>query len=66
MDFVAGCSTVPVGAAIADEAAALKARHRSLSMPDAIALVVARVVDADVVWTFDRRWLSVDPRFATP
>jgi len=64
--FVDGCETVPVTAPIADQAAALKARQRALSLPDAIALVVGRLIDADAVWTFDRRWRSVDPRVVIP
>jgi predicted nucleic acid-binding protein len=65
-DFADGCETVPVGAAIADDAAALKADHRGLSLPDAIALVVAEMIDADAVWTFDRRWRDVHRRVAIP
>jgi predicted nucleic acid-binding protein len=65
-DFADGCETVPVSTAIADDAAALKARHRSLSLPDAIALVLAEMIDADLVWTFDRRWRDVHPRVAIP
>jgi predicted nucleic acid-binding protein len=65
-DFVDGCATVPVTASIADDAAALRARHRALSLPDAIALVVADLIGADTVWTFDRRWSSVDSRVAVP
>ncbi|HEV7528482.1 MAG TPA: PIN domain-containing protein [Solirubrobacteraceae bacterium] len=65
-DFADGCETVPVSAAIADDAAALKARHRGLSLPDAIALVVAEIVDADAVWTFDRRWRDVHQRVTIP
>ncbi len=64
--FVDGCATIPVTAPIADDAATLKARHRGLSLPDAIALVVAYLIDADVVWTFDRRWSGVDPRVTVP
>jgi predicted nucleic acid-binding protein len=45
---------VPVSAAIADDAATLKVHHRALSLPDAIALAVAEMIDADTVWTFDR------------
>jgi predicted nucleic acid-binding protein len=63
-DFADGCETVPVGAVIADDAAALKARHRGLSLPDAIALVIAETIDADAVWTFDRRWREVQQRVA--
>lgn len=65
-DFADGCETVPVSAAIADDAAALKARHRGLSLPDAIALVVAEMIDADSVWTFDRRWRDVHQRVTIP
>ena len=65
-NFVDGCATIPVTGSIADDAAALKARHRALSLPDAIALVVADLIHADAVWTFDRRWPSVDSRVASP
>jgi predicted nucleic acid-binding protein len=65
-DFLDGCETIPVGAAIADEAAALKARHRALSLPDAITLVVAELIDADLVWTFDQRWHGLHSRVAIP
>jgi predicted nucleic acid-binding protein len=65
-DFADGCETVPVSAAIADDAAALKARHRGLSLPDAIALVVAEMIDADAAWTFDRRWRDVHQRVTIP
>lgn len=65
-DFADGCETVPVSAAIADDAAALKARHRGLSLPDAIALVVAEMIEADALWTFDRRWRRVHRRVAIP
>jgi predicted nucleic acid-binding protein len=65
-DFADGCETVPISAAMADDAAALKARHRGLSLPDAIALVVAEMIDADAVWTFDRRWRDVHRRVAIP
>jgi len=65
-DFADGCETVPVSAAIADDAAAMKARHRGLSLPDAIALVVAEMIDADAAWTFDRRWRDVHQRVVIP
>lgn len=65
-EFADGCETVPVGATVADDAAALKARHLALSLPDAIALVIAEMVDADAVWTFDRRWRNVHRRVAIP
>ncbi|HXD54888.1 MAG TPA: PIN domain-containing protein [Solirubrobacteraceae bacterium] len=65
-DFVDACETVPVGAAVADGASTLKARHRGLSLPDAIALVVAEAIEADAVWTFDRRWRAIHARVAIP
>lgn len=65
-DFIDGCETIPVTAAIADAAPDLKARHRALSLPDAIALVVADLIGADAVWTFDRRWTTVDARVTVP
>lgn len=65
-DFADGCETIPVSASIADDAAALKAQHGGLSLPDAIALVVAEMLDADGVWTFDQRWRDVHPRVAIP
>lgn len=65
-DFIDGCATVPVNSPIADAAAALKARHRALSLPDAITLVVAEQLDADTVWSFDRRWIGVSSRVSAP
>jgi len=65
-NFVDGCATVPISASIADVAAGLRARHRALSLPDAITLVVADLIDADVVWTFDGRWSGVDSRVICP
>ena len=65
-DFIDGCETVPISAAMADDAAALKAQHRGLSLPDAIALVVAEVIDADAVWTFDQRWREIHQRVTIP
>lgn len=51
-NFVDGCATIAVTASIADDTAALRARQRTLSLPDAIALVVANLIDADAAWTF--------------
>lgn len=65
-DFVDGCETVPVSSDIADGAAVLKARHRGLSLPDAITLAVAEMTEADAVWTFDRRWRDVQQRVVIP
>jgi len=65
-DFVDGCETVPVTASVADHAAALRAQHPALSLPDAVALIVATQIDADAVWTFDRSWIGIDPRVTHP
>jgi predicted nucleic acid-binding protein len=66
IDFVEGCETIPVTATIADSAATLRAQHQALSLPDAIAIVLARTIEADALWTFDRRWLGVDSRVTIP
>ena len=65
-DFVDGCATVPITVSIADDAAALKAQHRALSLPDVLALIVGDLIDADAIWTFDQRWTGVHPRVAIP
>lgn len=65
-DFVDGCETIPITLAIADDAAAMRADHRALSLPDAISLAVAELIGADVIWTFDQRWRSVDARVVAP
>lgn len=65
-DFVSGCATIPVTAAIGDAAAVLKAMHNALSVPDAVALAVADAIGADAIWTFDHRWTGVDARVTIP
>jgi predicted nucleic acid-binding protein len=65
-DFLSGCATIPVTAALADAAAVLKAGHTALSVPDAVALAVADAINADSVWTLDHRWTGVDPRVTIP
>lgn len=66
IDFLDGCAAIPVSATIADDAASLKAIHRALSLPDAISLVVAGMIEVDEIWTFDRRWLTVSDRVVIP
>ena len=61
-DFVDGCATIPITGAIADAAAAVRAQHRALSLPDALAITIADVLEADAIWTCDRRWGTVHPR----
>lgn len=65
-DLIHGCATIPITGPLADKAAALKAAHRALSLPDALALSVAELIRADVVWTFDRSWRNVARRVVIP
>jgi len=51
-----------IDAAVAREAARLRARHKSLLLPDAFVLAVGVVLDADAVLTADARWAKVDSR----
>ncbi len=64
--FLAGCITVPVGSVIADDAAALRARHGALCVPDAITIAAGQRLSVDEIWTFDQRWRTVSPLVATP
>lgn len=50
--FEVGPLDEPVAVAAAD----LRARHKSLRLPDALVIATAVVRDADVVLTTDRRW----------
>jgi predicted nucleic acid-binding protein len=45
---------------IATAAARLRARHRSLRLPDALVIATASVADADRLVTTDRRWPDAD------
>jgi len=49
----------PLTAAAARGAALLRARHRSLRMPDALILGSALDLDADAVLTADERWADL-------
>jgi len=49
---------VPLGPEVAAAAASLRARHRSVKLPDALIIATAIVLDADRVLTTDRRWPS--------
>jgi predicted nucleic acid-binding protein len=58
---------VPLEAAAAVRAAQLRARHRSLRLPDALVIASADVAGADRLLTTDRGWpsrsrLGIDPR----
>lgn len=46
----------PLDSAVATRAAALRAAHRSLKLPDALVIATAAVVDADHLVTTDHRW----------
>lgn len=48
----------PLDAEIAIAAAALRARHRSLKLPDALVIATAGHLDADHLVTTDRGWPS--------
>ena len=51
----------PLDADIADEAARLRSRHRSLRMPDALVLITAEIEDAEAL-TADATWPTLSPR----
>lgn len=53
---------VDIDRPIAREAARLRARHRSLRLPDALVVAAGIVVDAEQVLTADRAWSKVDRR----
>jgi len=55
----------PIGAAIAERAAALRASTPRLRLPDTLVLATADVLDADVVLTADRGWLKASRRVRT-
>jgi len=48
----------PLDADVAIAAAALRARHRSLKLPDALVIATASHLDADHLITTDRMWPS--------
>jgi len=52
----------PIDRDVAKIAAALRARHKSLRLPDALVLAVGRVTDASAILTADSRWRGVDRR----
>jgi len=49
-------SIVDLDADIATQAAVLRARHRSLKLPDALVIATAASSDADLLVTTDRKW----------
>jgi PIN domain nuclease of toxin-antitoxin system len=52
----------PIDRDVAKIAAALRATHKSLRLPDALVLAVGRVARASAVLTADASWRSVDRR----
>ncbi|MGH7761471.1 MAG: type II toxin-antitoxin system VapC family toxin [Candidatus Dormibacteraceae bacterium] len=52
----------PIDSDVAKNAAALRASHKSLRLPDALVLAVGRVTGASAILTADARWRSVDRR----
>lgn len=63
-EFVADLALriAPLDSGIAQRAAALRAAHRSLRLPDALVLATADVLNADSVLTADRSWTKVSER----
>jgi predicted nucleic acid-binding protein len=57
----AGVTVVPVDRAIARRAAALRAQHRSLRLPDALSLATAMITDATLL-TLDRKLQQIARR----
>ena len=52
----------PIDRDVARAAAALRASHKSLRLPDALVLAVGRVTDASSILTADARWRRVEKR----
>lgn len=52
----AGVRVVTIDAAVAQDAALLRAKHRSLRLPDALVIASARVCGAEELVTTDRGW----------
>ncbi len=47
---------VPIDGTLAERAAGLRARERSLRLPDALVLACGDLLNADSILTSDRRW----------
>jgi len=52
----------PIDRDVAKVAAALRAGHRSLRLPDALVIAVGRVTDASAILTADTTWRGIDRR----
>ncbi|MDZ7577496.1 MAG: PIN domain-containing protein [Candidatus Nanopelagicales bacterium] len=55
-------SIVPLDRVIAREAAAIRARHSSIRLPDALVIATARAIGARSIHTADKRWRRIDDR----
>lgn len=52
----------PLSAEIAERAAGIRARHRSLRLPDALVIATGDALAADEILSGDRRWQGVSAR----
>ncbi len=52
----------PLTDAMAQDAARLRAAHRSLRLPDALVIATGNDLDAAAVLTSDRKWARLSPR----
>jgi predicted nucleic acid-binding protein len=52
----------PLTSAIAEHAAELRSRFRSLRLPDVLVIATAEVLNADVILTGDTAWRRANPR----
>lgn len=52
----------PIDEKVAVEAARLRAKHRSLRLPDALVIATGIVDKADAILTADKKWESIDKR----
>jgi predicted nucleic acid-binding protein len=51
---------IPIDSRLAERAARLRARARSIRLPDAFVLACGEELDADAIFTADRRWRRFD------
>lgn len=55
-------SVHPIDRRLARKAAELRARHRTIRLPDALVIAAGEAIDGDRVLTADARWRKVDRR----
>ena len=56
----------PIDRNVAKIAAALRAAHKSIRLPDALVIGVGRTVGASTIVTSDARWRAADKRVQIP